>query len=140
MCVGFAAPGEVGPDRAPTRFFFLFSKFFFQIFFFKIFFSNIFFFNFFFKNFFFEFFFSIFFFLFWNFSKLNANAPTILATRGLKFRFRPWIMLNFRNPVENLNFEIFFENRYSLNLYERLRKLNHPGNIYYLLSYTRDTK
>ena len=21
MCVGFAAPGEVGPDRAPTRFF-----------------------------------------------------------------------------------------------------------------------
>ena len=28
MCVGFAAPGEVGPDRAPTFFFFFFKSFF----------------------------------------------------------------------------------------------------------------
>ena len=44
MCVGFAAPGPsaVGPDRAPTRFFFsfFFSKFFFS-FFFYIFFSAV---------------------------------------------------------------------------------------------------
>ena len=42
-----------------------------------------------------------------NFSKVHANAPAILATRGLKFHFRPWIMPNFRNYFENLNFEQF---------------------------------
>ena len=49
-----------------------------------------------------------------NFSEAHANAPANLATRGLKFHFRPWIMPNFRNPFETLNFEQFPQIRYTL--------------------------
>ena len=47
MCVGFAAPDEVGPDRAPTFFFFFFQNIFFLFFFFFSFFFSTFFFIFF---------------------------------------------------------------------------------------------